>query len=471
MIARGLLGSLLVALGGLVTEVLPWSSPVATHPFLEPLRSSDEGRTIGLVLTTTGVALLAVAWLQLLARPRSVHLATAAWSLPLLLAPPLFSRDGWSYAAQGVLTHIGLSPYVWTPSIFEGQLREGVDPIWMWSPAPYGPVPLGWGSLVAGVTENPWLMVVGYRVLALLGLVLLAWAVPRLARAAGTDPDRAAAVVLASPLTIVHGVGGVHNDVVMAALMAAALAVALDGRWVVGAGLAGAAAAVKVPGGAVAIGVALASLAPLTGLLPRVRRLVTVALVALAVVVASGVAIGVGIGWVHALGTPGKVHTPLSVTTQLGGLVGQVTVLRTLGLGLALGYAAWVALRGRTGDPSYAVRAVALATTALAVLSPAVHAWYLLWALPFLAAVHWSRPVQQLVLAAALGLGVVAPLDGSMLALRAELLVLVVLAALTWARLRQTAARALPAPRARPASPPPSATRETAPPGPGHPHD
>ncbi|GAA1124376.1 polyprenol phosphomannose-dependent alpha 1,6 mannosyltransferase MptB [Nocardioides aquiterrae] len=391
MIARGLLGSLLVALGGLVTGVLPWSSPVATFPLLEPLRSSPEGHTVGLVLTTTGVALLAVAWLGLLADPRSVHLATAAWSLPLLLAPPLFSRDGWSYAAQGVLTHLGLSPYVWTPSIFEGPLREGVDPLWMWSPAPYGPVPLGWGSLVAGLTDDPWLLVVGYRVLALLGLALLAWAVPRLARAAGTDPARAAAVVLASPLTIVHGVGGVHNDLVMAALMAAALAAALDGRWVAGAALAGAAAAVKIPGGAVAIGVALVSLAPLAGLLPRLRRLTSVALLAVAVVVATGIAVGVGIGWVHALGTPGQVRTPLSVTTQLGELVGQVGALRALGLAVALGYAGWVALRGRTGEPAYAVCAVARVTTALVVLSPAVHAWYLFWALPFLATARWSR--------------------------------------------------------------------------------
>ena len=28
--------------------------------------------------------------------------------------------------------------------------------------------------------------------------------------------------------------------------------------------------------------------------------------------------IGVGIGWIHALGTPGIVRTPLSLTTQLG---------------------------------------------------------------------------------------------------------------------------------------------------------
>ena len=30
-------------------------------------------------------------------------LATIAWCLPLMIAPPMFSRDGWSYAAQGEL--------------------------------------------------------------------------------------------------------------------------------------------------------------------------------------------------------------------------------------------------------------------------------------------------------------------------------------------------------------------------------
>lgn len=444
MIGRGVLGSVLLALGGLVTQVLPWSTPLASYPVLESLRESGEGRMLGLVLTMAGLALLGSAWLQLLARAESlpvVHRAAAAWSLPLLLAPPLFSRDGWSYAAQGVLTHIGLSPYVWTPSILDGQVREAVDPMWMWTPAPYGPIPLAWGSAVAGLTDNPWLMVVGYRVFALLGLALLAWAVPRLARAAGSDPLRASAIVLACPLTIVHGIGGVHNDLVMVALMAAALAVALDGRWMLGATLAGAAAAVKIPGGAAAIGVALVSLPVLAALVPRLRRLTVIAVVSLAVVLASGLAIGVGVGWAHALNTPGLVHTPLSITTQVGLLTDQVTLLRTAGLWLALGYAAYVALRGRTGDPAYAVRAVALVTTAMVVLSPAVHAWYLLWALPFVAAVRWGRPFDQLVRDTVLALGLIAPLDSSLRGAPIEILVVVGLAVLTLVRLRVQAAR------------------------------
>ena len=441
VIARGLVGSLLVAAGGLATQVLPGSSPIATVPVLESLRHSTGGRMTGLVVTMAGLALLCSAWIQLLRRPRAVPAATAAWTLPLLLAPPLFSRDGWSYAAQGALTHIGLSPYVWTPSILDGRIREAVDPIWMGTPAPYGPVPLAWGSLVAGLTDDPWLMVVGHRVLALLGLVLLAWAVPRLARAAGTDPHRAAAIVLASPLTIVHGVGGVHNDLLMAALTAAALAVALEHKWVLGAALAGAAAAVKIPGGGVAIGVALVSLPVLAALATRLRRLAAVGVLAVLVVAGAGTAIGVGVGWVHALDTPGLVRTPLSLTTQVGGLVDQVAVLRTAGLGAAFAYTGWVALRGRTGDPAYAVRAVALVMTVLVLLSPAVHAWYLLWALPFLAAARWSRPVDQLVRDAALVLGLVAPLDSSLRGSPIEMLVVIGLAVLTLVRLRVQAGR------------------------------
>lgn len=453
-----MLGSTLVLLGGLVTQALPASSPAAQLGLLSALRGAQTGRMLGLVVVVAGLALLGSAWLRLLARThpdtgvatgarqRAVHAAAAAWSLPLLCAPPLFSRDGWSYAAQGALTHLGLTPYVWTPSILRGQVREAVDPIWWHTPAPYGPLPLAWGSGAAAFTDNPWLMVVGHRLLALLGLVVLAWAVPRLARAGGADPARAAALTLASPLTIAHGVGGLHNDLAMAALMAAALAVALDGRWLVAAGLAGAAAAVKVTGGLVGVGVVLVSLPAAAALVSRLRRHAAVGAVAVGVLVGLGVVVGVGSGWVHALGTPAAVNTPLSLTTQLGLLTGEVTAFRTLGLVAAAAGMAWVAVRGRTGDPASAVRYVALLSTGLVLLSPAVREWYLLWPLPFLAAVAWRRPAEQLVRDLALVLGIAAPLDSSLRGATTEILVVVVLVALTVLRLRAQAGRTARAP-------------------------
>ena len=75
------------------------------------------------------------------------------------------------------------------------------------------------------------------------------------------------------------------------------------------------------------------------------------------------------------------------------------------------------------------------------VLSPAVHAWYLLWALPFVAAVRWGRPFDQLVRDTVLALGLIAPLDSSLRGAPIEILVVVGLAVLTLVRLRVQAGR------------------------------
>jgi hypothetical protein len=148
----------LVLLGGLVVATVPGG--YAVTDLLQPVRGSAAGRMAGLVVVLAGLGLLASAWLRLCrhaaraggpgqpAALARVHAATVAWSLPLLPAPPLFSRDGWSYAAQGTLVHRGLSPYEhgpWSlvgPRSVPGPIVEGVDPRWMATPAPYGPVPL-----------------------------------------------------------------------------------------------------------------------------------------------------------------------------------------------------------------------------------------------------------------------------------------------------------------------------------------
>jgi alpha-1,6-mannosyltransferase len=61
-------------------------------------------------------------------------------------------------------------------------------------------------------------------------------------------------VVVASPLMLANGVGGLHNDLLMAGLMAAALVAAAEHGWLAGALVGASAAAVKVPGGLVCIG-------------------------------------------------------------------------------------------------------------------------------------------------------------------------------------------------------------------------
>lgn len=440
MLARGVVGSVLVLLGSLVVATVPGSSWAATSDVLAPLRASEAGRMLGLSVVMAGLGLLAHSWLLLCrhtVRARgpgrdglvaTTRRAALLWSAPLLLAPPLFSRDGWSYAAQGVLAQWGVSPYKWGPGVLHGPASEAVDPQWLWSPSPYGPVPLGFGKAAAALTENPWLLVVAHRGLALIGLLLLAWAVPRLAVWGRVDPALASAVVLASPFVLANGVGGLHNDLLMAGLMAAAMVVAAERGWAWGAVLGGLAAAVKLPGGVVCLGVVLVTLPALAGPGPRVRRLAQVAAVSVGVLLGAGVLVGTGAGWVQALGVPGTVATPLSVTTLIGGAgdavagwldpaapeAAYLSLVRLAGTVATVAVAAWVALRWTTGSRSASVSAVALVTGTVVALSPVVHLWYLLWVLPFVAALRLSRVAMTALVALSVVLGLVAPLDSSL---------------------------------------------------------
>ena len=253
-----------------------------------------------LAVVLLGLGLYAAAWLRLcrhVARAEGadredalalVRHATVVWSAPLVLAPPLFSRDGWSYAAQGVLTHFRISPYEHGPGVLVGPIVQGVDPRWMETAAPYGPIPLLFGDAVAGFTGNPWMLVIAHRSFALIGLALLAWSVPRLAAWAGINPALSSAVVLCSPLMLAHGVGGLHNDLLMVGLMTSALVLAAERGWMWGAALGGLAAAVKLPGGLVCIGVALIALPVGASISLRVRRLAQVGAVAVRCARAAG---------------------------------------------------------------------------------------------------------------------------------------------------------------------------------------
>ena len=117
MVTRGFAGSLLVLIGGVVISTLPESTALMQIALVTELRGAEAGRMVGLAVVLLGLGLHAAAWLQLcrhVARVEGadrddalalVRHATIVWSAPLVLAPPLFSRDGWSYAAQGVLAH------------------------------------------------------------------------------------------------------------------------------------------------------------------------------------------------------------------------------------------------------------------------------------------------------------------------------------------------------------------------------
>lgn len=394
--------------GGWLTASLPRSLWLLHASRLGDLRHSDAGPTLGLLLVLVGMGMLAHAWFELWRQCQGqiglVRLSALLWGAPLMLAPPLFSRDAWSYAAQGMLVRLGVSPYEHGPSVLGGAIKQAVDPLWRHTPAPYGPLPLWWGDQLAHHLINPLFLVYGHRLLACAGLLLLALSVPRLAVLGGVDPARTSALVLASPIMLANGLGGLHNDLFMVGLMAAALAVVPSGRygWLLGGALAGAAAAVKVPGGMVAVGVVLLSLPVGANLAERARRSAGVGAAAGAVLLGSGAVTGIGSGWMHALGVPTMATTlsPLTAFGASGRLLGSA-------LPLVIGVIALV--KAPTGRADRAILAVGLLYTATVVLLPAIRLWYLLWPLPFLAAVRLSVRYERILVVSAMTMGVVAP--------------------------------------------------------------
>ncbi|ADB35311.1 hypothetical protein Kfla_6309 [Kribbella flavida DSM 17836] len=427
---RGLIGACVVAASSLVTSVVPQSSWVASLPVASVLRHSLAGRMTGLAFMVFGLGLMVWAWLavgrEVLSgvRHRLIPL-TVAWSVPLLLAPPLFSRDAWSYAAQGALVAEGFDPYAVGPGALTGPVVEAVDPMWMATPAPYGPLPLAYGGLAARLTLDPYVLMLAHRALAVLGIVLIAWAVPRIAVACRVNPPIATWLVVANPVLITHGLGAAHNDVLMLGLACTAFAVALRGHWGTAAVIAGAAAAVKAPGGLVVIAIA-AVMSPLAGrAFQRLASLAIAGAISVLTLVTIGELTGVGSGWLGALDVPGLVRSPLSIANLIGmgasGLldwlgaedaaVQALQLVRLLGILTALGLIAVLGLRSHIHQ---AARAVGIAMLAVVLLGPTAHDWYFLWCLPFLAVARPGRRLITALVGVSLILTIAAPLNSSL---------------------------------------------------------
>ena len=190
-----------------------------------------------------GYALLVWAWVrlgrQVLAGrvgTRPVLVAAACWIAPMLLAPAMFTRDVFSYLAQGAIALARAttrSPWR-RPCWARSELIENVHPFWQDQPAPYGPLFI---LLAKGVVWLTGTHVVRGRAASpgwcsSPGSALLVWALPGLVRHLGGRLPVAAWMLLAGPLTVVHLVGGPHNDLLMIGFLAAGTLLVLDARHV-----------------------------------------------------------------------------------------------------------------------------------------------------------------------------------------------------------------------------------------------
>ncbi|WP_128378290.1 polyprenol phosphomannose-dependent alpha 1,6 mannosyltransferase MptB [Streptomyces cavernae] len=400
----GLAGSAVLAAGGETAGALP----------VRELMTPSSGRgALGLVGVYFGVVLLIAAW-ALLGRlingprppaPRALLVVLGLWAAPLLLAPPLFSRDVYSYLAQGAMVDAQVDVYTHGPAVLGGPLADEVAPVWQNTAAPYGPVFLSVASALSHVTsaELP-AGLIGMRLVALAGVALMAAALLRLARHSSVDPAAALWLGALNPLVLLHLVAGAHNDALMLGLLGAGLVAARGRRPLLGAVLVTLAALVKAPA---ALGLLAVIAMRARGRRGLPKAVLTTSGAALATTVAATAVAGTGYGWLGALDTPVSPHN-WSLTSVLGRATGALlseagSDLAPLaiplwhGAGLVATAAVvlfiWIRLRPA---PVYAL---GLSLAAVAVLGPAIRPWYALWGLFLIAAAAPSSSVRHRVAA------------------------------------------------------------------------
>ena len=360
------------------------------------------------VVLYTAMAVLALAWLALgvlarrggLSRSRTV-VAFISWAAPLFAGAPLFSRDIYSYVAQGKLAAAGLNPYAEAPaSLSHDALYHSLAVVWRHTPSPYGPlfvVVTNAGAHIAGTSLIGLILV--FRMLELVGLALGAWALTSIASRLGANEGVALWLGVLSPLTLLSDVSSAHNDTLMIGLLLAGAALSLRGARRGAIAVIAVAAAVKLP--------ALAGVAVLT-----VRDLRHVAWRRGAVLIAEALGITLfvllvstvvnGFGWTwaspHALSIPSELRTLATPSVSVGAFI--AATLRVAGAHTLATHTVVTVVQYLFDATTLAVIAIALlkvrarntlrvlGTILLAVVlgGPTLWPWYLLWGLSVLAA-------------------------------------------------------------------------------------
>ncbi|HZQ32117.1 MAG TPA: polyprenol phosphomannose-dependent alpha 1,6 mannosyltransferase MptB [Mycobacterium sp.] len=433
----GATGTVLMAIGSLGAG----ARPVVQDPTqgVRLLNLPSRIPTVSLTMTTTGAVMMALAWLMLgrfaLGERRmtrsQLDRTLMLWILPLLVAPPMYSKDVYSYLAQSEISRMGLNPYKVGPAPglgLDNVFTLSVPSLWRDTPAPYGPLFLWIGRGISALTgDNIVAAVLCHRVVVLVGVGLIVWATPRLARRCGVAEVSALWLGASNPLLIMHLVAGIHNEALMLGLMLAGTEFALRGiasaqallgplRWphhradwaswyplamlVIGVVLITLSSQIKLPS-LLALGFVAMALARRWG--ATLKAVIgaggLLALMSLAVMAAIGWASGLGFGWVNTLGTANVVRSWMSPPTLLALGTGQVGILLGLGdhttavlsltrgigvliIGLIVSWLLLAVLRGRL----HPIGGLGVALGATVLLFPVVQPWYLLWAIIPLAA-------------------------------------------------------------------------------------
>ena len=434
----GCLGAALITIGGLGAGSTKQHDPVLESLHLSWMRYGH-GLVLSSVLLWVGVALMLIAWLWLgrrvLAGDASEYTMVATtgfWLAPLLLSVPVFSRDTYSYLAQGALLRDGLDPYAVGPIENPNPLLDNVSPIWTITTAPYGPAFIMIARLVTTLVGNH--VIAGTMLLRLCmlpGLALLIWATPRLARHLSADVPIALWICVLNPLVIIHLMGGVHNEMLMVGLMTAGIALTFERHHVAGITLVAVAVAVKATAGIALpflVWVWMRHLRERRGYRPLPAFAAAggaSVLIFIAVFAVLSGAAGVGLGWLTALAGSVKIINWLTIPTAAANLIHAVgglffpvnfyavlQVTRLIGIvviAVSLPLLWW---RYRQDDRAV-LTGIGWAMVVVVLFVPGALPWYYSWPLAVVAPLAQSRPAVAAIAAFSTWIMVIFKPDGA----------------------------------------------------------
>jgi alpha-1,6-mannosyltransferase len=406
----GFAGAVLLALGGLGAGSTRQHDPVLESVHMSWLRFGH-GLVVSSLLLWAGVLLLIAAWIWLGrwligGRPVSEYTmiaTTGFWLLPLLVSVPLFSRDTYSYLAQGALLRDGFDPYVVGPIENPNILLDNVSSVWMTTTAPYGPAFILVANFVTMVVGNNTVAgTILLRLCMLPGLALLMWAAPRVARHVGANGAVALWICVLNPLVIIHLMGGVHNEMLMVGLMMAGIALTFAGRHVLGAALIAVAVAVK----------ATAVLALPFMVWVWVRHLGGNRWRAFAIASTTALATFAAVFWLTIPTAVANVADAFVGSLVPVSFYGVLDVARMIGMGIILVALPLLWWRFRHDDRE-ALQGIAWAMLVVVLFVPAALPWYYTWPLAVVSALAQSPPSLALIAGFSTWVMVIFKPDGS----------------------------------------------------------
>lgn len=395
-----LLGSSLLAYAAIALGWLPPLFDTSIHPLLSFARTSDLGILLGRISIVLATGILISQWLVVGSNVRkgveNFRLQWQLfflWALPIILTPAIFSRDVYSYIAQGRLVLAGFNPYTNGVSVVPGWFHLGVDPLWATTPTPYGQIWIAIEAMVVAMTpDSPFWSLVLFRVASLLAAIAMSLGILKLAQHFQVSPSLALWLSLMNPLTLFHLIGAAHNDSFMLAFLIWAFYFAIQQKFIRAVLFVACAGLIKP---IALLALVIVVLEPHLALRQKVIRWLVAGLSTLALLWTVGEFSRFGLDWIQALVAPGEVLTLLSPSSTVGYVVGLI--FETLGVssietmlmfvrlvifGFAL-LAIAIYLLGTKADNIVRVGAYAFAL--LVIASPVIQPWYVLWVLLLIA--------------------------------------------------------------------------------------